>query len=80
MPKAILKQDFEVRIDKKGEKVPRFKQGTEFFIIPMNMFWLKPEEKGGIGIDLAPMEYLRLTFPDGTKTKYYDLFEVKGEN
>lgn len=86
---AILKEDFEVRMVKKMVKgketevpVPKLKKGTILSVMKMDLFWMSPEEKGGAGLDIGVMEYLRLTYPDGSPTKYYDLFdyEVKGDN
>lgn len=70
---AILLGDLETK--KNGE--PRFKKDQRFPVIDMDFFWMKPEEKGGIGVDLGPLNYLRLTYPNGEKTQYFDMFEIK---
>lgn len=84
---AVLKDNFETKTIKKmvnGKEVietkPKFKKGQVFDIMEMNLFWMTPEEKGGIGVNLTVMDYMRLTYPDGTHTKYYDLFDIMDEN
>ena len=83
MKTAILKEDFETRILKKKvqgkdveEVVPKYKKGQKFEVITLSLYWMTPEEKGGLGVNLSCMDYLRLTYPDGTPTKYYSLFEI----
>ena len=79
---AVLKENFEVRMVKKMKKgqeveesVPKIKAGAKFPVMKMDLFWMSPAEKGGVGLDIGMMEYLRLTYPDGTPTKYFDLFD-----
>lgn len=67
----VVKENGEVKM----ETVPKYRKGKKFSVIKMNMFWLSEEEKGGLGIDLGPMDYLRLTYPDRTPTKYFALFQ-----
>lgn len=79
---AILKEDFETRTITKEvngklvtKTVPRYKKGSRYEVTPMNHFWLRDDEKGGECIAIGTMDYLRITFPNGEKTKYYDLFD-----
>jgi hypothetical protein len=81
---AILLKDFDTMTITKmvngkeiKEVVPRYKAGRRYETVEMNFFWMSPEEKGGIGVDIGTMDYLRLTYPGGSKTQYYDLFELK---
>jgi len=83
---AILKDNFETRTITKivngktvEQIVPKYKKGTKYEIFEMNLFWMTPEEKGGLGVSLGVMDYMRLTHPNGEKTKYYDLFEYVQE-
>lgn len=55
------------------------KIGKKYEVVPMDMFWLIPEERGGIAVVLGPLNYLRLTFPNGTETQYNCLFKVLSE-
>lgn len=87
---AIFKQDFETRtivkfkmVDGKSVKfeeiVPKYKKDKRCEVILADMFWMRPEEIGGLMAIVGTMDYIRLTHPDGTKTQYYDLFELKNE-
>lgn len=83
---AVLLQDFETRSITKmvngkpvTETVPRYKKGSKYPVIEMNFFWMTDEEKGGIGVSIGTMDYMRLTFPNGEKTKYRDMFELRLE-
>lgn len=74
----VMKDGKPVMKDGKAvtETVPKFLKGKSFSVVKMDMFWLGKEEFGGTAAMLAPMDYVRLTYPDGTKTKYYELFEL----
>lgn len=78
---AVLLDNFEERTVTKvvngkpvTKTVPKYKKDSKYPVVKMDMFWLSEEEKGGIGVSIGTMDYLRLTFPNGTKTKYYDMF------
>jgi len=80
---AILLENFEERTVTKvvngkpvTSTVPKYKKNSKYPVIKMDMFWLTKEEKGGIGVSIGTMDYLRLTFPNGEKTKYYDMFSL----
>jgi len=92
---VTLQENFETRIQtvmKNGqpvlgaegkpltETVPKYLKGKNFPVVEMNFFWMDEKEKGGVGVLLSTMDYVRLTFPDGTKTKYFDLFPLKAGN
>lgn len=53
------------------------KSVKKFDIIPMDMFWLSKEEKGGECVVMGMMSYLRITYPDGTKTQHWDKFNYE---
>ena len=83
---AVLLQDFDTMTITKvvgkeilKEVVPRYKKGKRCDVIDFDFAWMMPEERGGTGVAIGTMDYLRLTYPNGTKTKYYDLFEFKNE-
>jgi len=54
--------------------VPKYKQGKKCTVTEMDMSWLMDHERGGLCVVLGPMDYARITRPDGSKTAYYDLF------
>ena len=56
-----------------------FKEGKVFPVEVADMFWMRPEEKGGLVVVLGMMNYLRITNPDGTPTQYYSLFTYSDE-
>lgn len=88
---AILLENFEERVVDTGkvrmdgakvtEIVARYRKGQKFPVIEnFSLFWMTDEEKGGMAVDLGPMDYVRLTYPNGEKTKHHALFEIKDEN
>lgn len=83
---AVLLQDFEERTITKTvngklvqEIVPKYKKDSKYQVIDMDFFWMTEKEKGGIGVAIGTMDYLRLTYPNGEKTKYFDLFKIVKE-
>lgn len=66
MTKAILIEDFE-----------HLKAGKELDVIPMDMFWLSEEERGGLCVVLGMMSYIRISNPDGSPTQWSHLFKLK---
>ena len=83
---AKLLNDFETKtiweektINGKKEIVetiaPKYKKDKILAIQEMDMAWLSEPERGGLCVLIGIMDYVRITSPDGSKTKYFDLFQ-----
>ena len=55
--------------------VPKYKKDKESAVQEMDMAWLSENERGGLYVMIGVMDYVRITNPDGSKTKYFDLFQ-----
>jgi hypothetical protein len=74
---AILKQDWSVQTILKvvkGKKIgilgPDLMAGQPLVLLNLATLGLE----AGLGVMIAPQDYIRLTYPDGQATKYFNLF------
>lgn len=66
---AVLKEDFETKVV--------FEKGQQIEVVSLDLYWMKPEEKSALAIVIGVMEYLCLSYPNGSPTKYMQLFSIE---